>query len=105
MITVHYSEQGEERHFSCIGHSGYNVGNDIVCAAVSALCGALAATLFINEDSFEALTVAEGEGECVILCEGSAAAPYFSLVLNGLYAIADAYPFNLRVTGHKRADS
>lgn len=97
MITVNFTQQGEERHFSCVGHAGYCVGNDIVCAAVSALCGALCATLYINEDSFESLTVGEGEGETVILCDGKAAEPFFSLVLNGLEAIAAAYPFNLRI--------
>lgn len=96
MITVRYSEQGKERHFSCIGHADYSVGNDVVCAAVSALCGALAVTLLKNEESFDSLTVAEADGETVILCNGQAEG-YFSLVLNGLESIAASYPFNVRV--------
>ena len=96
MITVCYSEQENERHFSCVGHAGYSVGNDVVCAAVSALCGALAVTLLKNEESFDSLTVAEADGETVILCKGQAEG-YFSLVLNGLENIASSYPFNVRV--------
>ncbi|MBQ5362966.1 MAG: ribosomal-processing cysteine protease Prp [Clostridia bacterium] len=77
-----------------IGHAGYSAGNDVVCAAVSALVEALAAYLDEYGD-------AEGQAELedgyalITVSERNAA---FDMAVCGLGAIADQYPAYVSMT-------
>ena len=72
-------------------------GGDIVCAAASALCGGLAATLLKHKEDFASASVTEAAGYCRIACADEAAAPYFEFALVGLKKLAEAYPENVAV--------
>ena len=50
MITVSFSYENGVRELVCSGHAGYDPGNDVVCAAASAITGALAAVLLKREE-------------------------------------------------------
>ena len=104
MINVTYDNGGAVREFACAGHAGYDPGNDVVCAAASALCGALTATLLKHDEEFFSLFVEERDGECRITCAGAAAAPYFELALVGLTKLAEAFPDNVRVSGYEERE-
>ena len=99
MISVTYTEThtdtAERRELRCDGHAGYSPGQDIVCAAVSALTGTLAAALL--ERGGTGVTVAEGAGMARISCAGAEAEPLFRFVLTGLRKLAQAYPRCVRV--------
>ena len=97
MITVSYKDTNGVRELTCVGHAGYKSGNDIVCAAASALTGTLAAVLLKHDEEFYSLFVGEGDGECRIVCGGAAAKPYFEFALVGLKKLAEAFPENVRV--------
>lgn len=83
---------------SAVGHAGYNPGNDIVCAAVSALIQ----TFAVSAGEF----TTDGIGS--ILRDGSAVISWpraptreLSLLIDSLYLglcrIAAAYPDNIRI--------
>lgn len=74
------------------GHAGYHAGNDIVCAAISALVYALVGYL----DSVDADYICDiGDGTATVECETHTMA--FETVLAGLRMIAVEYPENLQV--------
>ena len=125
MINVTYKKRGAVREFACVGHAGYTggggsfdsadcvrsarddgraAGGDIVCAAASALCGALVATLLKHDEEFFSLFVTEGDGECRVTCAGAAAKPYFEFALVGLKKLAEAFPDNVRVSGYGESE-
>ena len=126
MIVVTYGTAGEARELICAGHAGYAAeggggkrppgrcqrqlplhrgglrpaaagGGDIVCAAASALCGGLAATLLKHKEDFASASVTEAPGYCRVACADEAAAPYFEFALVGLKKLAEAYPENVAV--------
>ena len=99
MINVTYDKCGEVRELHCAGHAGFNPGNDVVCAAASALCGGLAATLLKHDEEFFSLFVTERDGECGVTCAGEAAKPYFEFALVGLTKLAREFPENVSVRG------
>ena len=73
------------------------MGGDVVCAAASALAGALVATLFRREGEFESLSVTEADGYCRVSCSEPGAAPFFEFALVGLEKLAEAFPANVAV--------
>ena len=100
MINVTYKAEGAARELYCAGHALYNPGNDVVCAAASALCGGLVAMLLKHRDDFISLLYKENCGECRVVCAGEAAAPYFEFALVGLSKLAEVFPENVRVSGY-----
>lgn len=82
----------EPNRLSLTGHAGYHAGNDIVCAAISALVYALVGYL----DSVDADYNCDiGDGTATVECETHTMA--FETVLAGLRMIAAEYPENLQV--------
>ena len=104
MISVTYEKSGETRELRCSGHAWYNPGNDVVCAAVSALCGALIATLLKHRDDFKSFLYEEDKGECRVICTGEAAAPYFEVTMVGLLKIEKEFPGYLGMFGYYEGD-
>ncbi len=86
------SFEREPNRLCLIGHAGYHAGNDIVCAAISALVYALVGYL----DSSGADYICDiGDGAATVECETHTMA--FETVLAGLRMIAAEYPENLQV--------
>jgi uncharacterized protein YsxB (DUF464 family) len=85
-------------YLSAFGHANYGErGKDIVCAAVSALCTALANTLLQYGVPKVAIRVNEGEffvhasiAKNQALCEGA-----FDTAYMGLSMLAEQYPDNI----------
>lgn len=75
------------------GHAEYSPGNDIVCAGVSALVGALA---HYADTHYRHVRSHMAAGDAFLACSGGAEDGY-DLVVQGLAAIAAAYPAHVRV--------
>lgn len=93
MINIIYNEAGQDMVLRAEGHAEYAPkGQDIVCAAVSALMLSLACS--VDGES----AVQDGEGvltvKAVQSCDNSAK---FELVMDGLYLLAQQYPENVRL--------
>ena len=92
MINIIYNEAGQDMVLRAEGHAEYAPkGQDIVCAAVSALMLSLACS--VDGES----AVQDGEGvltvKAVQSCDNSAK---FELVTDGLMLLAQQYPANVR---------
>ena len=77
------------------GHAEYNPGEDVVCAGVSALVGALIAFAEGNRECRHLRWSAE-PGEVFLACRGGLGKA-FDAVLLGLARIAQAYPEHVSV--------
>lgn len=93
MITIIYDEKEHDMILQASGHAGFAPkGQDIVCAAVSALMLSLACSvgggIVERDDGRDALTV-----KAVQSCDNSAK---FELVTDGLMLLAQQYPANVR---------
>lgn len=94
------------REDGCItisGHAGYaTIGNDIVCAAVSALVQTFIAS--VEELTADKLTVTENEQGQIQTIQyrklSEAAQLLLASFFVGIRMIADSYPSNLRLTEH-----
>ena len=64
MITVSFSYENGVRELVCSGHAGYDPGNDVVCAAASAITGTLAAVLLKREGSLAPSEEGAGKRDC-----------------------------------------
>ena len=97
MITVNYSFEEETHELSIRGHAGYSdCGNDIVCAAVSAIAYTLLGMLENNSDHIDSLDTIENVGDVSIFCEGDEKiANAFEMAIIGLAQIANQYPDNI----------
>ena len=96
MIRVEYRPEVPEMRFA--GHAGFApAGNDIVCAGVSALYGALVMRLAqIEEAGGGTLSVAEEAGGWrVRFCSDGECPEPFRTVWTGLQLIAEEYPNHL----------
>ena len=78
------------------GHADYAPGNDIVCAGVSALVSALVAYAAKSRECRH-LRCRVCSGEAFLACRGGLGVG-FDVVLEGLSAIAKAYPGHVSVT-------
>lgn len=93
MINIIYNEEGQDMVLRAEGHAEYAPkGQDIVCAAVSALMLSLACSvdggIVERDDGRDALTV-----KAVQSYDSSAK---FELVTDGLQLLAEQYPANVR---------
>ena len=105
MTKVQYSLKNGTHRLSVKGHSGYaECGRDIVCAGVSTLTQALAATLSANRGSLLSLDIESGENTASITiaaapitgCESYVSA-LFSMTLHGMELLSSAYPENVNL--------
>ena len=77
------------------GHAEYFPGNDIVCAGVSALVGAL--THYAAESPrYRHVRCFTEKGKAFFACSDSVRES-FDMIVEGLAAIASAYPDHVRV--------
>lgn len=79
--------RGSPNRLTLDGHAGYCPGEDIVCAAISALVYALIGYLDSCGAAFEYDT---GDGFATVECEGHEEA--FDVVISGLSQLAEEYP-------------
>lgn len=93
MIQITYNEMGDMMFLRAEGHAEFAPkGQDIVCAAVSALMQTLAYSL----DS-GTVTCADDRNLMVVQAkQGTDSLPKFELVTDGLILLADAYPEHVR---------
>ena len=105
MTKVQYSLKNGSHRLSVKGHSGYaECGRDIVCAGVSTLTQALAATLSANRGSLLSLDIKSDESTASITiaaapitgCESYVSA-LFSMTLHGMELLSSAYPENVNL--------
>ena len=94
MITIIYNEKGQDMILQASGHAGFAPkGQDIVCAAVSALMQTLAysvdsGTVTRNPDGGNTMTVQAAQSFDTLA--------KFELVTDGLMLLAQQYPENVR---------
>ena len=95
MIEIYSHRRGGKCRLYVQGHAGYCPGNDIVCAGVSALIGAL--TQYASTHShYRHVRCRVHKGETFFAC-GEGAADGFDMIVYGLAAVAAAYPDYVRV--------
>lgn len=91
MIKINYFQNGNSHRLTVDGHAGYSDrGNDIVCAAVSAISWTLIGYLMEEEADY---TAAEAEtGHLEVSCTGEKAEDAFSMAVLGYQQIEKKYP-------------
>ena len=95
MITVTYEKKENEVKITIKGHAGYNPGNDIVCAACSALFFTLMEEMNLTRREM-ALRIMEGDSFIQVLEPDETA---IRVIMNGYKMIADTYPEHVTVCG------
>ena len=93
MIEVFSYRNGGKCRLYLRGHAAYHPGNDIVCAGVSALFGALAQYAG-NHYRHVRCHIEAGNA---FLAAGDGAKDGFDMTVQGLAAIAASYPEHVRV--------
>ena len=88
MIEASARQCAQGYSLEVIGHAAYASGNDIVCAAVSAIVEALAAYLEEYDDCGADADLGDGYA-LITMAERNAA---LDMAVCGFCAIADAYP-------------
>lgn len=95
MIDVEYT-QGDTCRICAKGHAGYNPGNDIVCAGVSAILYSLAGYMLDRCLGKADMSLQPGDA-CI---QGPLEAKEtFRMALIGLKLISRKYPDYIRITG------
>ena len=94
MIAVYAKRRGERCSFFASGHANATPEQDVVCAGVSALTGALVFHAVKSHARYLRYTVSAGQ--IFLSCQGLGDA--FEMTLTGLVAIAEQYPEHLTVT-------
>ena len=89
MIEASAYRTGEGYCLEVVGHADYACGNDVVCAAVSALVESLAAYLEEYDDCSAEADLADGYAMITISDRNAA----FDMAVCGLGVIADHYPY------------
>ena len=93
MIHITYARHGGEHRLNITGHAGYAPpGQDIVCAAVSALTESLWAWLLQRRVIPEEIR----EGICFRIPRDTECEAAFSVIFTGLLGIVRAYPQYVR---------
>ena len=95
MISVFSHRCGGKYRLYVTGHADYSPGNDIVCAGVSALVGALV-NYAKASPACRHLRCKVKAGEVFLSCRGGLGAG-FDMIVGGLDAIAVSYPDHVRV--------
>jgi uncharacterized protein YsxB (DUF464 family) len=96
VIEVFAYRHGGYYRLFVTGHAGYHPGEDIVCAGVSALTGALIGYAEQSRECRHLRSVLR-PGEAFLAVRGGLGAG-FDMVVQGLARIAAAYPDHVRVT-------
>ena len=98
MVTVTVAD-GDTKHLSMTGHANFSPGDDIVCAACSALVFALLGYMENNPAHiFEVGEFTVRKGEVRLSAAGdNAFAAAFETVTLGLAKIAEKYPKHVRL--------
>ena len=96
MITINCKINDEECKMKVNGHAGYNPGNDIVCAGVSAIVTMLAGYLINRLDRTQLVKMELDNGNADIQVTGDAV-EIFEMATIGLMQIEKAYPKNVKV--------
>ena len=101
MIQIRVRNQNDKTEMVIQGHAGYHPGNDIVCAAVSALVNTLAQRVL---QDFEAAKI---ESKFIKLKSGDSRVAYIgrdpilhqitATILDGLKGIENSYPQHLKI--------
>lgn len=99
MIEIFASRKGGYYRLFVTGHANYNPGNDIVCAGVSALTGALLG-FAQKSKACRHLRCYARQGEVFLACRGGLGSA-FEAVLLALRGIADAYPQHVQIRALK----
>jgi uncharacterized protein YsxB (DUF464 family) len=94
MIEAVAAQSTQGYSLEVIGHAEYACGNDVVCAAVSALVESLATYLEEYDDLAAEADLADGYA-MITVSERNAA---FDMAVCGLGAIADRYPAYVSMT-------
>ena len=94
MIEAMAGQTSQGYALEVIGHAEYACGNDVVCAAVSALVEALAAYLEEYGDADAEADLTDGYAMITVLERNAA----FDMAVCGLGAIADQYPAYVSMT-------
>ena len=100
MTEVAYWKDGAGTHYlSVTGHANWAAaGNDIVCAALSAISYTLLGFLLNAEEDTEELSQETDSGRVVILCKGNQRIDTaFEMALIGYLQIEKQYPHHVRV--------
>lgn len=95
MTNIRYKKKESSFFLECKGHAGYaSAGNDIVCAAISALTQTLISYLMeTNQDfDFEA-----GFGELWVMGKGESACTAFDVIMSGLRLMETSYPSYMKI--------
>ncbi len=95
MIRVFSHRCGGKYRLYVTGHADYAPGNDIVCAGVSALIGALV-QYAKTSPACRHLRCRMEAGEAFLSCRGGLGAG-FDMIVGGLAAIAASYPEHVTV--------
>ena len=99
MIRVRYRRDGDSHSLVMDGHAGYGRhGEDIVCAAASAIVCSLLGWLENNSDDLEYCDSEVESGRLRIDCEGGErTAAAFEMTAIGLLQIEDSYSNHLDI--------
>lgn len=100
MIDIYYARSGDTHELQISGHAGYSrVGNDIVCAGVSAIAYTLLGFLENQQDDITAMCgPAASSGDLYVQCSGGPRiALGFEMAVIGLSQIANKYPDNVEI--------
>ena len=92
MVTIMYAEKNKNFSLKLDGHAGFNPGNDIVCAGVSAITE----TLISLMEDFEEISILEESGHVEI--EGklnNEIEKYLHFAITGYQGISMTYPDNV----------
>ncbi len=95
MIEIYAHRKGGYYRLFVSGHANYHPGEDIVCAGVSALTGALVGYAKGSPECRH-LRASVRPGEVFLACRGGLGKA-FDVVLEGLRRIAAAYPEHVSV--------
>ena len=103
MIAVYADRRGSKYRLLVQGHAGESEGAPLVCAAVSALTGALA-TFAEKEPRCRAKRISVGEGMIFLSCIGGLRGA-FDMTMQALEMLALSYPENFcRISRRVLAD-
>ncbi|HWQ51084.1 MAG TPA: ribosomal-processing cysteine protease Prp [Terriglobales bacterium] len=99
MVAVTVNDTDGKKRLVMSGHAGYSSGDDIVCAACSALVFALFAWLEKHPKSLFSIDELQCEkGEVALCAAGDASfAAAFDMAVDGLEEIAKKYPKHVRI--------
>ena len=96
MTKVRASRYGDVFRISAGDHAGYQPGNDVVCAGISALTQSLLLWC-ANEPDVVILSQRCNPGDFALEVSGKAAEAPFEAAILGLLGIEQSYPESVRV--------